>query len=748
MRLLLPLGVVLSLLAACCVQACIVIPHPPPRPDIRPLYLECKSQHVETVIADQVARTTVTTELHNPHGQQVEGTFLFPVPAGASVSDFSYWIGDKEMKGELLDRDRARQVYEDIVRKMRDPALLEYDGAQLFKASIFPIPAGGDAKTKLQFTQVLKAEGGLVRYLHAVKLGRTTPNRGQLIVDVKISSKSPIKSVYSPTHKVDVTRKSDREVRVGLELDNTDFNADFELLYGLEEKDFGVNVLTYRPEGEAGYFMLLLAPKQQWAEQEIEGKDVVFTLDTSGSMSGEKIEQAKKAFTYCLNSLKPRDRFGLLTFATETRLFEDKLLAAEPDNIKRAKEFVGKIDAAGSTALNDALLQSVDLFGKGSDRPRMMIFLTDGLPTAGERDVEQIIKNVAKSNGTASDDDEKERVSRIFVFGVGDDVNTHLLDRVADGNGGSTNYVRPDEDIEAAVSALYAKLSHPVLSNITLKLDKAEAFKMYPQKLPDLFAGSQLVVTGRYEGSGRSNIVLSGTAGGKEMVHEYTGDFPKETDENVFVARVWAGRRIGYLLDEVRLNGEDKELKDEIVKLAMKYGIVTPYTSYLVQEDKDLSRVAAGQQRAFRDAASAPGLGGAIGPAGPAPTAAAPREAMKANVGAGAVHVAQSTQALRSATQQEAQYQGYQQVAQRTFYQDGETWVDTSWQQGAQQGTKILQVKAFSQAYFDLLKARPDLAPYLALSDRVQVQLTKVGVQVGPEGLETLTAEQLEELKK
>jgi uncharacterized protein YegL len=745
MRLVLLSGVVCCLLWTAVAQACVVIPPPPPRPEIRPLYLECKSQHVETVIVDQVARTTVTTELHNPHAQPVEGTFLFPVPAGASVGNFSYWIGDKEMKGELLDRDKARKIYEDIVRKMRDPALLEYDGAQLFKASIFPIAAGGDARTKLQFTQVLKAEGGLVRFLHAVKLGHTTPNRGQLTVEVKISSKSPIKSVYSPTHKIDVTRKGDREVVAGLELANTDFNADFELLYTLEEKDFGVTVLTHRPDGEAGYFMLLLAPKQEWAEQEIEGKDVVFALDTSGSMSGEKIEQAKKAFTYCLNSLKPRDRFGLLTFSTDTRLFADKLLPADADNVKRAKEFVGKIDAAGSTALNDALVQSVELFGQASDRPRMVIALTDGLPTAGERNIDQIVKNVAKVNGTAESDEQDKRVSRVFVFGVGDDVNTHLLDRVADGNGGSSNYVRPGEDIEGAVSSLYAKLSHPVLANIKLKLDKAEAFQMYPQKLPDLFVGSQLVVTGRYEGSGRSNIVLTGTGAGQEAVYEYAGEFPKQSDENAFVARVWAGRRIGYLMDQVRLNGEEKELKDEIVKLAMKYGIVTPYTSYLVQEDKDVTRLAASRQRAFNNAAATPGMPGAIGAAGPPPMAVtAPADAMRAPVGAGAVHAAQSNQALKSATQQEAQFVGVQNVAQRTFYRDGENWVDNAWRPGA----RVLNVKAFSAAYFDLLRARPDLAPYLALGNNVQVQLATVGVQVGPEGLETLTAAQLEELKK
>jgi len=743
MRPLLPVSLCLILLSACLAQACVVIPPRPPRPDIKPLYLQVQSQHVETVIVDQIARTTVTTTLHNPHNVQVEGTFLFPVPANASVSDFSYWIGDKEMKGELLDRDKARRIYEDIVRSMRDPALLEYDGQGLFKASIFPIPAHGEAKTKLQYTQVLKAEGGLVKFVHAVKLGRTDPNRGKLIIETTIKSQVAIKSVYSPTHKIDVTRKSDHEVRTGLELSNTDYNQDFELLYSLAEKDFGVNVLTHRPAGEAGYFMLLLSPKQEWAEQEIEGKDVVFTLDTSGSMSGEKIVQAKKAFTYCLNSLKPRDRFGLLTFATEPRLFEDKLLPANAENIKRAKDFVGKIDAAGSTALNDALLQSVGLFGKDSDRPRMIIFLTDGLPTSGEKDDEQIVKNVGKANGTRPDDKASDRLSRIFVFGVGDDVNTHLLDKIAEGNGGSSNYVRPQEDIEAAVSSLYAKLSHPVLSAIELKLTQAQAFQVYPAKLPDLFVGGQLIVTGRYEGRGSCSILLTGVARGKEEVFEYGAEFPRENDENVFVARVWATRRVGYLLDQIRLNGEEKELKDEVVKLAVKYGIVTPYTSYLVQEDDKLRRLAPAQQAAFGNAATAaPSLPGYAGYAAAAPGAA--REAMGAKTGVGAVNAAQSNQALRDAAQQTGQNQGYQQIARRTFYQNGEVWVDADYRADK----PVLQVKAFSEAYFALLKARPDLAPYLAIGPQVQLQVGAVPVAIGPEGLETLTAQQLEEFKK
>lgn len=726
----------LSLLAAGQAVACIVIPVPPPRPDIKPLYLQVQSQHVETNITDQVARTTVTTVLHNPHDRRVEGTFIFPVPANASVSSFSYWNGDKEMKGELLDKDKARKVYEDIVRTLRDPALLEYEGAGLFKASIFPIPAGGDAKTKLEFTQVLKAEGGIVQYTHAVKLGHDEPNHGKLVIDVNIRSQVPIKSVYSPTHKIEVVRKSDTSVAAGLELDDTDFNCDFQLFYTMTEKDFGINVLTHRESGEPGYFMLLLAPKQEWGKQEIEGKDVVFVLDTSGSMQGEKLDQAKKAFTYCLKALKPDDRFGLITFATATRHFEDGLLKASPANVKRATDFVADTEASGATALNDALVEALGLIGKPSDRPAMVIFLTDGLPTVGERDTDRILANVAKANKTTTDS--QQRLARTFIFGVGDDVNTHLLDQIAEANGGSTNYVRPKEDIEAAVSSLYLKLSHPVLSNLALKLDGINSHDLYPQKLPDLFLGSQLAIVGRYDTSGPDAITLTGTARGQEKRFTYEANFPQESAANPFLARVWAVRRIGYLLDQIRLNGENKELRDEVVKLAVRFGIVTPYTSYLVQEDKPLIGIRPGTSAAFGE--SMPAAAGMPG---------APAEALKAETGAGAVHAARNIGAMKDQAQVSESGQAYRSVGQRTFYFDGEYWTDATYD--ADEGFELLRhITAYSPAYFALLQARPELGAVLALGEKVKVRIGGIGLEISPAGSpdDTLPPEILDRLNK
>lgn len=748
------LAVALSVFAARMAVACIVIPPPPPRPDIAPLYLEVKSQRVEASIDDQVARVTVTTVLHNPHASRVEGTFLYPLPPDASVSDFSYWMGDKEMKGELLDRDKARRIYEDIVRTLRDPALLEYDGGGVFKASIFPVEPRSDVQTKLQFTQVLKADSGIVAYRHAVKLGRTKPNRGDLVIDVGIRSRVPIKAVYSPTHTVDVVRKSDTSVSAAVEVEDTDFTVDFQLYYTLAESDFGLNALTHREPGEPGYFMLLLSPKQDWGEREIEGKDLVLALDTSGSMAGKKIEQAKAALKQVLQGLKPRDRFGLLTFATETRRFAEELMPADEANVGKAMSFVTELEAKGSTALNDAMVEAIELTSVADEGPSLVMLLTDGLPTQGERDSERIVANVAKTNGTERDDEPDDRRARVFIFGVGDDVNTHLLDRVAEGNGGATTYVRPSEDIEAAVSNLYAKLSHPVLTDMKLRIDGISPHEVYPSRLPDLFAGSQLIVTGRYDGDGGATVELTGQAAGEKRTYQYEMQFPRESEANAFVARVWAVRRIGYLLDEVRLHGEDKELKDEIVRLAVQFGIVTPYTSYLVQEDEDLRRregTAVAQSGAFQasDAAKGrggmpgmPGMGGPAGPAGPAP--AAPKAAMESQVGAGAVHAAQSVQGLKYGEQVgQGDQLTFRAVAQRTFYSDGGWWLDSTWVSDLQ----LVQVKAFSAAYFELLQLRPDLAQYLSLGPQVKVRLGQVGLVVAPEGDEALNDTQRTQLK-
>ena len=724
-------------------RACVIIPPPwpvPVRPDER---LYATSQRLDIEIEDQVAKTQVTTIVHNPASRQMEGIFLFPLPPNAAVSQFSFEIDGKQVSGELLDSDKARQIYQDIVRRMKDPALLEYDGSGVFKASIFPVPPGKDRKMQLTYTQVCRADAGIVKYFHPIKLARSdAPGGGELVVDVRIRAKTAIKSIYSPTHKFDISRDGDYRARATCEEKNTDFNKDLTLYYTLKDADFGMNVLCHRVPGEDGYFMLLASPKQSWAETAIQAKDVILVLDTSGSMSGEKIEQARNALKYCLKSLGKDDRFDIITFATAVHKFEDGLVRADADQVKRATAFVNDISAAGGTSLNDALVEACKV-AKSSEGPAMVLFFTDGRPTVGEQNSTEIIKNVAEANHK----DGKPR-ARLFDFGVGDDVDAQLLDRVADQNAGASTYVRPTEDIETAASSLFDKVRYPVLSDVALKIEGLRTQDLYPARLPDLFKGSQLLIVGRYEGGGDKILRLTGNAGAKPVNLEFEATFADKQADNPFIPRVWATRHIGKLLDEIRLHGDNKELKDEIVRLALKYGIVTPYTSYLVLEDEGRPGrpVPMAQRGAFDLNRAMPGAGGPGGPAGMPgmPGGMAPADA-KASLGmatgAGAVNAAQAIGALKR-YEQAPEAGRTRAVGEKTFYFDGAWYTDSAFDDKL----PLVKVQAFSEAYFALCKASPLLAKYLAVGEKVRLRVRNTCLEIGPEGVTQLTAEQIRNL--
>jgi Ca-activated chloride channel family protein len=732
------------------VQACIVIPFPSPAP-VRPEErLYAKSQRIDVEIEDQVAKTQVTTILHNPSSRQLEGIFLFPLPPNAAVSQFSFEIDGKQVSGELLDRDKAHQIYADIVRRLKDPALLEYDGSGVFKASVFPVPAGGDRKMQLTYTQICKADAGVVKFFHPVKLARTdAPGDSELIVDVRIRAKTAIKSIYSPSHKFDVTRDGDYRARATCEEKNTDFGRDITLYYTLKDADFGANVICDREAGENGYFMVLLSPKQSWAEKAIQAKDVVLVLDTSGSMAGEKIEQARNALKYCLQSLGKEDRFDVITFATGVHKFSDKLVAADGDQVKRALDYVNDISAAGGTALNDALVEASKVAG-ASEGPAMVLFFTDGCPTVGEDDTTAILKNVSDANRKG----DKPR-ARLFTFGVGDDVDAQLLDRVAEENAGTSAYVRPGESIETAASSLFDKVRFPVLSDVTLKVEGLRTDDVYPAHLPDLFKGSQLVVVGRYEGGGDKLLRLSGNAADKPVNLEFEATFAAKDADNPFVPRVWATRHIGKLLDEIRRHGENKELKDEIIRLALKYGIVTPYTSYLVLEDEkqpggprialnhsvaDVFATGPARPGGVGGGFGMPGMGGpSMGGGAMAPAAA--RAGLAATTGADAVVASKTIGAMRG-TDQVGEAGSTRVVGEKTFYINDGWCIDSAFDEKL----PVVKVQAYSDAYFALCQASPTMAKYLAVGEQIKMRVKDRCLIVGPEGETQLTADQIRAL--
>jgi Ca-activated chloride channel family protein len=535
---------------------------------------------VVIAIDDQVALTRVEQTFRNHTDRQLEATYIFPVPKGASVNRFSMWVDGKETRGELVEAKKAAEIYTSIVRRTQDPGLLEYMGNNLLRMRVFPIPPKGDQKVALSFTCVAAREGDLVEYIYPLKTnGRATSTLEEFSITANIRSQHHVTNVYSPTHAISLKRNTDKEVSVSFDRNQGLLDKDFQLFYATGDKDVGLTALTHRPiANQNGYFSLLITPRVEIPKEYQVPRDLVLVLDTSGSMRGPKMEQARKALKYCLDNLGARDRFGLINFATTVNRYEDKLLEASAEQISRAKKWVEDLDATGGTAINDALASALELRSTDEGRSFTVVFFTDGQPTIGESDPDRILKNTIAHN-TAN--------TRIFTFGVGDDVNATLLDQLAEKTRALSTYVRPAEDIENKVSGLYGKISNPVLTNLKLTATNDVHFnEVYPADLPDLFHGSQLVILGRYSGSGPAAIKLTGRVGNqtKDFVYELT--FPSKTgDEREFVEHLWARRKVGYMLDQIRANGEKKELVDEVVAQAKKYGITTPYTSYLIVPD-------------------------------------------------------------------------------------------------------------------------------------------------------------------
>jgi len=536
---------------------------------------------VVVTIDEQVAITTVEQTFRNHTDRNLEATYLFPVPKGASVDTFTMWVDGKELGGELLDAKHAHTVYTEIVRRTQDPGLLEYLGSGLMKLRVFPILPKSDQKLKISYKFVAPKDGSVVEYVYPLKTdGKATRTLEEFSVAVNIKSRNTVQNVYSPTHAITTARKSDKEVNVTFERNQALLDKDFTLYYGFGDKDIGLTPLLSKPIAvEDGYFMFLVSPQVE-AEKKRVPRDLVLVLDTSSSMSEIKMQQAKKALKYCLSNLKPEDRFNVVKFSTTVTPFRDKLVDASKDYLDAATKWIDGLKQSGGTAILPALEDALAMRSGDAARPFTMVFFTDGQPTVDETNPDRIVKKVLeKNNGN----------TRIFTFGVGDDVNAAMLDQLADATRAVSTYVREAEDIGTKVAGLYGKISNPILTDLKLTATaNVQIHEMYPPKLPDLFQGNQLVVIGRYTGNGHSAIKLTGMVGKDKQEFVYELNFPEKTsgDSNKdFVEPLWARRKVGYLLDQIRVNGEKKELIDEVVALAKKYGIATPYTSYLVVPD-------------------------------------------------------------------------------------------------------------------------------------------------------------------
>lgn len=556
-----------------------------PRPGQPPLLrgsvmfgLRLQSADIKVDIQDQVAKTYVTQTFVNDTDRDVAGTYLFPLPDDTTFSSFSLHIDGKPIEGKILEAQEARQQYEEIVRRMVDPGLLEYADYKTVRARIFPIPAHGTKKVELEYTQLLKADGGLVKYRFPLK----TEGAGEaeeINVRVKLNSKQGLRTIWSPSHTVTTDRDGDHAAKIAFLGKDAVPDKDFFLYYSLSDKDLTANLLTNKMVGEDGYYLLSLAPPVE--SKEIAAKDIVLVADTSGSMQGDRMEQNKKAMKYLVNALSAQDKFSIVQFNTDVDSFKTELIAATPENKKLALAYIDDLEAHGGTNIADALKTGITILdaAQANERPGYLIMMTDGEPTVGETSVSGLLKLV-----------NSKRDIRVFDFGVGYDVNTKLLNKLAEEHHGTAHYVEPEETIEASLSEFYNKIKSPMLTDVKIAYEGIQVKDIYPRAVKDIFAGSQLLLLGRYKGEGDATVKLTGTVNGVAKAYTFPVKFAAAEADNTYLPRLWAMRRIGHLTDVAKENGDNREVVDEIVDLSKKHGIITAYTSFLVTDPNESNR--------------------------------------------------------------------------------------------------------------------------------------------------------------
>lgn len=733
---------------------------PMPRGDGPELMVRCPTSDVVRTRSDvrvhldgRVARYEISEQFTNRGGRVGEADYLFPLPAGAAFRDLKLSINGQMVSGETMDAGQARGVYEEIVRRMRDPALVEWMGSGLLRARIFPIAPGEVKKVVVSYEAVVAREGDALRIdytRHQVRDGNSWPqntqntqitatateNGGSFVLNYAMNGE--LGTAYSPTNALEQReRAGENSVRV---LGDA---SDVTLLVPLRlGNSAAISVLTNASRRGDGFAMITISPPAERAAPS--PRDVTFVLDVSGSMSGQKIEQARAAGKELLGTLRPQDRFRLIDFSTEVHSFRDGLVYATRDNIAAAQRYLDGLVAGGGTNIAGALDEALGHDAGATEltasqaahddgRLAVVLFVTDGMPTIGERNGDAIAAQAARERGDA----------RVFTFGLGADVNSALLEQLALQGRGTAQFVRPNEDVERAVGIVASRLVDPVATDLRVRVegDGIQLRDVVPAMPADLFAGQDLVVLARYTGNGRARVTVEGNARGRRVRWTSDASFASDTRDNAFVPRLWAAQRIGYLSAEKRRDGGSPELDTEIRTLGERYGIPTEFTAYLVQEPGMATADAAMRRKDLivPTPANAPALRGQVG-------GVALNNVVVTSVGGASFEAAKMASAQRQAktladldsmTVAAGGGAGVRTVNGHTFTRRDGRWVDGR----LTDSTRVVQVQTYSKSYFALLDRIADLRAMAALGDRVVAVGRGVAVEFVPQAPELSAAE-------
>ena len=542
--------------------------------------------HINIAVNNQRTKTKIDQIFVNPNDFDVEGIYIFPIADDETFSNFTLTIDGKPVTGELFSQQISDEICRASVQHSENSAILEHRGKRVFGADVPSIPANRKIHIQFEYSQIVPTYDDLAKYTYPLSLAKSASELiAELSVKMEIESDNALRTIYSPSHEVTINRTDDHHVHIRYKGKNVDPDDDFLCYYSVSDENFGITLLTHRTdEDEDGYFMLIVSPKYEVEKTDVIKKDFIFVLDHSGSMAGRKVEQAKEALRYCVWNLNEGDRFNLILFNTDITSLADRLnrqeglsaaLSHKLIDVKggreKALDFIDGIGARGGTNINDALLAAL-MEKPDPNRPRIIVFLTDGCPTVGERNESRILENVAQANANQS---------RIFVFGVDYDVNVRLLDKMAVDNGGTRNYVEPQEDIEIAVSSLFRKMNEPVLVNVKLDFGRFLLKELSPGKIPDMFREEQLTLFGRYENHGDTVLKLRGMMSVTNYRNSPRTCISQRSKRTTISYHISGHNAELRNWGQAALNGGSRELHEEIERLCTKYGVETPDTSFV-----------------------------------------------------------------------------------------------------------------------------------------------------------------------
>ena len=715
---------------------------------------------IKVELRDRVLRYEVEERFVNRGGTIGEADYIFPLPKNAAFRDLKLSIDGEMVAGETMNAMEARQIYEEIVRRQKDPALVEWMGHGMLRTRIFPFQAGEERRIVIRYESVAEREGDAVRVdyfrgranenvvepqwqVRPAQQSRSAADRGRTTFTLTYRAGGELGEAYSPTHELDIEREAAvRRVSIN------GGGPDITVLVALRRAAAAaVSVLANARRNEPGYALITVTPPADVASSRLP-RDVTFVIDVSGSMSGQKLEQAKAAGRQLLRTLNARDRFRVIDFSTDVRSFRDDFVFATDANVRAAVRYLDDLEAVGSTNISGALEEALRAYDRRTrpeelrsgeegllvaERMPLVLFMTDGAPTVGLRDPADIAARAARLRGEA----------RLFSVGMGADVNVGLIEQLALEGRGTAHFVRPEENVERAVELLALRLRQPLLTDVRVTTEgDVRLSRVYPSGALDVFAGQDLVILARYDGDGPANVIVSGRSAGRQVRWSSQRNFPREERDNAFVPRLWATQRIGWLAAEKRRNGGSSEIDQEIRQLGERFGIPTEFTSYLVLEPGMVAQRQDGVSDArLRRTASGRAAGTAV-TGNAAPTAAAPPaiqfEAARTSA---SQREAKSVAAADMASSESMAAAGMRRVGTRMFQRNGEVWTDVAMKAELQ----VYKVKAYSRSYFTLIERIPELKEAFTVGDRALIAGRSVALELVTDGGE-LTADELEQI--